>query len=372
MQKVTDNTREPAGIQPKGEILDFDCFIEGDSAYGAMLKAIAGAREAIRLEAYIFADDEIGWQFANALAEQAGRGVSVCVHIDAAGSLFWLSRRLPRYLREHGVRIQWYHRVGRSPIRYNRRNHRKMLIVDDSVAFLGGMNLHRENSLRLFGLERWRDTHFAIRGPLVRQAIDLFDALWRHRREPPCAAVGLEDTALITNRPRRWRHLLRRLYGAAFASASSKIYLTTPYLVPDLRTQRGMMAAARRGVDVRLLVPRQSDSRLALWAAHAAYESLLSRGVRLYEYLPRVLHAKTAVVDGTWSSVGTANLDYRSFFLNYELNLVTADKRMASVLEEQFLKDLEDAEEVKLKRWMRRGLPNRVGEFIGWLGRRWL
>ncbi|HET7307915.1 MAG TPA: phospholipase D-like domain-containing protein [Gammaproteobacteria bacterium] len=354
------------------EALDFDCFIEGDIAYEAMLAAIAGARRAIRLEAYILADDEIGWRFAEALAKQADRGVDVRVHIDAAGSLLWLSRRLPRHLQEHGVRVQWYHRIGLSPVRYNRRNHRKMLIVDDAVVYLGGMNVHRENSLSVFGQTRWRDTHFALRGPLVQQAIDLFDALWRHRREPPCEDITLHDTALITNRPRRWKHLLRRLYGNAFAAAKSKIYLTTPYLVPDLRTQRGMTAAARRGVDVRLLVPRHSDSRLAQWAAHAAYDALLRKGVRIYEYLPRVLHAKTAVVDGNWSTVGTANLDYRSFFLNYELNLVTADPRLASVLEEQFLKDIREAEEVRLDHWVRRGLRDRVMEFVGWLGRRWL
>lgn len=337
-----------------------------------MLEAIAAARHTIRLEVYIFADDEIGWRFADALAAQADRGIDVLVHIDAAGSLFRMSRTLPRHLRKHGVKVHWYHKIGFSPVRYNRRNHRKLLIVDAGVAFLGGLNLHRENSLRLFGPKRWRDTHFALRGPLVEEAIGLFDALWHHQREPSSRMIGLHETALITNRPRRWKHLLRRLYQSAFANASSKIYLTTPYLVPDLRTQRGMMRAARRGVDVRLLVPRKNDSRLAQWAARAAYERLLRQGVRLFEYLPRVLHAKTTVVDGSWSTVGTANIDYRSFFLNYELNLVTADRTLALTLEEQFLRDLQESEEVCLDRWMRRGWPDRVLEFIGWLGRRWL
>lgn len=357
---------------PEDQPLDFELFTEGDDLYAAMLAAIAAARESIRLEAYIFADDEIGCRFADALIEQATRGRQVYAHIDAAGSLFWLSRRLARRLTAHGVQVRWYHRISWSPVYNNRRNHRKLLVVDSDIAFVGGFNLHRQNSLRIFGTRRWRDTHIAIRGPLVGQAAELFDALWRHRRRPPGRDVTLHDTALVTNRPRRWKHQLRRLYGRAFASAQRSIYLTTPYLVPDLKTQRGMTAAARRGIDVRLLVPRHSDSRLAQWAAHAAYESLLRRGVRIYEYLPRVLHAKTAVVDRSWSTVGTANLDYRSFFLNYELNLVTADTRLAEVLEQHFFRDLEEAEEVTLDHWVQRGLPDRMTEFIGWLGRRWL
>lgn len=355
------------------EALDFDCFIEGDEAYDAMLAAIAAARHAIRLEVYIFAEDEIGWRFADALGAQARRGIDVRVHIDAAGSFFRLSRRLPRRLRENGVNVKWYHRFGWNLGRYNRRNHRKLLIVDETVVFLGGMNLHRENSLRVFGPKRWRDTHFAIRGPaLVRQAIEFFDALWRHRPEPRRPKPGWNETALVTNRPLRFRHVIRRIYRAAFANANSSIYLTTPYLVPDRRTQRALMAAVRRGVDVRVLAPRHSDSRLAQWAAHAAYDSMLRKGIRLYEYLPRVLHAKAAVVDRAWSTVGTANLDYRSFFMNRELNLITPDNRMAAVLEEQFFRDIAEAEEIQLGRWTRRRTWYRAAEFIGWLGRRWL
>lgn len=357
---------------PQDEPFDFELFTEGDDLYEAMLAAIAAARHAIRLEVYIFADDEIGCRFADALIEQVRRGRRVYVHIDAAGSLFWLSRRLARHLSSHGVQVHWYHRISWSPVYNNRRNHRKLLVVDGDIAFVGGFNLHRQNSQRYFGPARWRDTHIAIKGPLVGQAVDLFDALWRHRRRRPGRGVTLDDTALVTNRPRRWKHQLRRLYGSAFASARQSIYLTTPYLVPDLATQRSMTAAARRGVDVRLLVPRHSDSRLAQWAAHAAYDNLLRKGVRLYEYLPRVLHAKTAVVDRRWSTVGTANLDYRSFFLNYELNVVTADRHLAATLERHFFRDLEEAEEVLLDHWVHRGLPDRLTEFIGWLGRRWL
>jgi cardiolipin synthase len=370
---LTDNpSNSTAQLARARDALDFDCFIEGDDAYDAMLAAIVGARHTVRLEAYIFADDEIGRRFAEALCARARAGLDVCVHIDAAGSLMRLSRELVRRMVEHGVDVKWYHRVGVSPVRYNRRNHRKLLICDDTVVFIGGMNLHRENSLRVFGRERWRDTDFAIRGPLVPKAIDLFDALWHHRPEPAQRAVSLKDTALVTNRPRSSRHLLMRLYRTAFANAASAIYLTTPYLVPDLRTRRALMAAARRGIDVRVLVPRKSDSRLAQWAAHAAYDSLLRRGIRVYEYLPRVLHAKTTVVDRAWSSVGTANIDYRSFFLNYELNLVTADERMAAVLEKQFFTDIVEADEIQLGRWTRRGPLYRLAEVVGWLGRRWL
>ncbi|HET7675426.1 MAG TPA: phospholipase D-like domain-containing protein [Gammaproteobacteria bacterium] len=357
---------------PERAAFDFELYTEGDTLYDAMLEAIGAARESIRLEVYIFADDEVGRRFADALAAQAGRGCKVYVHIDTAGSLFRCSRRMTRFLKRHGVVVRWYHRVSWRPGYNNRRNHRKLLVIDRETAFVGGFNLHRQCSMRVFGAKRWRDTHIAVRGPLVREAVEIFDALWRHRRRQSRREVTMRDTALVTNRPRRWKHPLRRLYSEAFASAERSIYLTTPYLVPDLRTQRAMAAAVKRGVDVRLLVPKRGDSRLAEWAAHAAFAKLLRKGVRIYEYLPRVLHAKTAVVDRRWSTVGTANFDYRSFFLNYELNVVTPDPRLAATLEHDFLCDLKEAVEVRADRWARRGLPDRITEFIGWLGRRWL
>ncbi|MGB9429011.1 MAG: phospholipase D-like domain-containing protein [Gammaproteobacteria bacterium] len=348
-------------------------FIEGDELYGAMLDAISRARHSIKLESYIFADDEIGRRFAAALGERARAGVQVLVNIDAAGSLFWASRRLEKTLRRDGVRVHWFHRWSwREPSRYNRRNHRKLLVVDGRVGFLGGFNIHRENSREIYGEARWRDTHLEVHGRLARMLQILFDAFWRgQRRNYPFIQEPGGDT-LITNHSRRGRLFLRDLYAARFAAAHQRIWLSTPYFVPDRRTQRNLMAAARRGLDVRVLVPRKSDVRIAQWAARAAYAGLLNAGVKIYKYQPRMLHAKILVVDGHWSSIGTANIDYRSFFLNYELNLVSRDGELATALEQQFLDDLKQSEQIYPARWAQRNWLGRILELVGWLARRWL
>lgn len=347
-------------------------YTEGDILYAAMLDAIRDARHSVKLESYIFANDEVGRQFASALSAKARAGVQVRVNIDAAGSLFWGPHRLVKTMQRDGVEVHWFHRwTWRDPSRYNRRNHRKLLVVDGTVGFLGGFNLHRENSRTAYGENRWRDTHLEVRGHLARNLEVLFDTLW-HRRRLRYGVVRSPQGNLITNHSRYGRLVLRDLYAARFAGARTRVWLTTPYFVPDGRTQRSLISASRRGVDVRVLVPRKNDVRAVQWASRAAYANLLQAGVKIYEYLPRVLHAKTIVVDGAWSSVGTANIDYRSFFLNYELTFTLRDTGFARVLERQFLDDLQCSEQILPATWAKRAAWWRVLEFVGWLGRRWL
>ena len=350
----------------------FILFTEGDVLYNEMLSSIASSQRSIRLESFIFADDEVGWRFAKALAESVRAGVEVNLLIDAAGSLFWGSRSMERYLHEHGAHIRWFHRWNwRVPMRYNRRDHRKLLVVDEEQLFLGGFNIHRKSSRAIFGERRWRDTHVRISGGLAVEAARMFDDFWDGKRDwllKKAPAVS----ALVPNHTRACRRTLHCLYVDSFRRAVSSVYLTTPYFVPDHRTQRELSDAAGRGVDVRLLVPQKSDVWLARPAAQAAYANLLKAGVRIYEYLPRMLHAKTAVVDGKWATLGTANLDYRSFFVNYELNLVTRDRDICSGLNAQFIHDLSEAEEICSSTWVKRPWGRHVTETVGWLARRWL
>lgn len=348
-------------------------YIEGDMLYEAMLAAIKAARHSIKLESYIFADDEIGQQFAAALGARAQAGVQVLLHIDAAGSLFWASRGLEQSLRRQGVKVRWFHRWSwRQPWRYNQRNHRKILVVDGRTGFLGGFNIHRENSRRLFGEQRWRDTHVRVTGEAAHGLQVLFDAFWRRQARRYPFILMQNGDALISNYSRRGRQFLRRLYGVKFSTAKQRVWLSTPYFAPDYRTQHGLMNAAQRGVDVRLLVPRKNDVRIAQWAAYAAYEPLLHAGVKIYEYLPRMLHAKTVVIDGAWGTVGSANIDYRSFFVNYEINLVSVQSSFAAELEFQFQADQLQSERVMPSHWARRALIRRLLEVIGWAVRRWL
>ncbi len=350
----------------------FKLFFEGDDLYAAMLNDIATAHKSVRLESYIFASDEIGWRFARALAERSAAGVHVRLHLDAAGFLMWGSDKLKSWLRGQGIRLRLFHRWRwRDPLRYNQRNHRKLLVIDDSKVYLGGFNIHRENSRLAFGAERWRDTHVCLGGTVAQLAGSLFDDFWNAKRRRKLIQ-GHAVNMLVPNFNHSCRQALQCLYADSFQRAQRYVYLTTPYFVPDRRTQRELQRAAKRGVNVCLLVPRKNDQRLVQWAARAAYAKLLDAGVHIYEYLPRMLHAKTAVVDGSWATVGTANLDYRSLFVNYEINLATQDLSLCERLEIQFRADLEKSEEIGGRQWARRPWSQHLAELVGWLARRWL
>jgi cardiolipin synthase A/B len=345
-------------------------YIEGDALYDAMLAAIASARTSVRLESYIFCDDEAGAPFVAALLAAAARGVRTTLRIDHAGSLLGMSSASIDELQRGGVVFAWSRRWSwRRPLRFNRRNHRKLLVVDDAIAFLGGFNIHRESSRRVVGDERWRDTHVRFGGALAADAATCYDCHAARRRWTPTLS---KDLYLVTNRAdRRGAHLLRELR-EHFGAARERIWVTTPYFVPDRRTQTQLVAAARRGVDVRLLVPGKSDVRIVQWAAHAAYARLLRAGVRIWEYQPRVMHAKTLLADRDWATIGTANLDYRSLFVNDEINLVSTDGRLNAELAAQFQRDLAESREITECAWQRRPALALVAESIGWWARRWL
>ena len=321
---------------------------EGDDLYERMLASMARATEQIWLESYIFANDEVGLAFVDVLCRQAVAGLDVRVHVDSAGCFFWGFQTIEPELRAAGVQVKWFHPwTWRDPFRYNRRNHRKLLVVDGVEAFFGGFNIHRENSLRYYGEQRWRDTHCLVSGALARECGALFEALWVGERGWAPRVPNRPASVLITNHSVRRRHALSRAILRAFARARKTICVTTPYFVPGEMVQRRMIAAARAGVDVRLLVPERGDIKAVHWASRVAFRPLLRAGVRIFYYGPRVLHAKTIAVDGEWFTVGTANMDYRSFLLNYELNLVGRDPELGAALDAHFKGDLESSSELR-------------------------
>lgn len=351
----------------------FTLYVEGDELYAAMLDRIAAAKKTIRLESYIFADDEIGRRFADRLVEAAARGVRVRVMIDAAGSLFWVSRKLGRRLQDNGVDLRWFHRWSwRHPLRYNRRNHRKLLVVDDELAFLGGFNIHKENSRKIVGDERWRDTHVEVSRELAVEAARQFDAVWDHDRKFADWIPANAHAAVVSNISRNCRQRFRCLFLDLIDSAKRSVYATTPYFVPGRRLQGRLCDASQRGVDVRLLLPAKSDVRIVQWAARALYSGLLKSGVRIFEYQPRTLHAKCAVIDGEWSLVGSANLDTRSFSINYEVLLAARNPRLSAQLTTEFHTDLQQSAEIRSEQWTRRPWMERGYEWLGGMMQRWL
>lgn len=348
-----------------------EVFGEGDDLYASMLTDIAEASHAIRLESYIFAGDEVGWRFAEALAERARAGVRVRVHVDAAGALFEGTEKLFRRLLDAGVEARWFNRWRwRDPWHYNRRNHRKLLVVDETCLYVGGFNIHRESSQALVGPRRWRDVHVRHAERLIDQAMALFDELWdgRPTRTPP-PWDGLHR--LLPNATRTCRRVLHCLYLDALADAEQSVFLATPYFVPDRRFRAALGAAARRGVEVRVLLPSQSDQRLVQWASHALARPLAREGVKFFDYLPRMLHAKVTLIDGRWAMVGSANADYRSFFVNHELNLVSRAPALCQQLNGLLAEDFAQARRLDLPRRPRNRV-HALAESLAHRLRRWL
>ncbi|HKK16326.1 MAG TPA: phospholipase D-like domain-containing protein [Gammaproteobacteria bacterium] len=367
----TDNST--AGPEISANTEQYALYVEGDILFDAMLAVINNAQHQVWLATYIFSGDEIGQQFVKALSAKAKAGMDVRLTVDALGSFFLFPRNLEKELTDQGVKVRRYHRWSwRKPLRYNSRDHRKLLIVDGQQAFLGGFNIHRECSLSAFGKERWRDTHVRITGELAIQAMELFAASWEGKPYRCLSPREAFRDELLPNKPLKCRWRLRRIYRNMMNDARRYLYVSTPYFVPDRLVQKGLVAAARRGVDVRVLVPRKSDVLLVQWASRAAYANLLLNGVRIYEYLPRMLHAKTIVIDDEYATIGTSNIDYRSFFLNHELNLFSENPYLCLRLYHQFNSDMKEAEEVHPKSWKRRPWLARVLEWAGWMARRWL
>ncbi|MEX0730948.1 MAG: cardiolipin synthase B [Aquisalimonadaceae bacterium] len=353
-------------------------YFDGDTLYQDMLRSIDQARHRVWIESYIFAADHTGRRFGAALARAARRGLDVRLHLDAAGSLFLIPRKFLKTLELAGVRVRTFHRWSwRDPWRYNRRNHCKLLITDSASVYLGGFNIHDQSSRISSGERCWRDTHIRLdRLDLVRRAADVFNLFWTRRlprrlrrAAPPDLFVG---DSLVTNRIPRHRHALRRLFRLGLLHSRQRVLLTTPYFAPDRRTRRHLVQAAARGAEVCLLLPAVSDNRITQMAARYLYERLLRAGIRIYEYNPRPLHAKTIVVDGKWASIGTANLDYRSLFHNYEINFVTDNPEICRGMETIFESDLSESTEITLTSLRKFGLWERLGGRIGWRLRWWL
>lgn len=325
--------------------------------YPVWLAAIRSAKRLVCLENYIIDDDEVGQSFADALAETARAGVRVRVIHDWMGS-FGTGRAFWRGLTAAGVEVRRFNPFQwSSPFGWISRDHRKMLAVDSEVAFVSGLCISRRwqgNARR--GIPPWRDTGLEIRGPAVADVERAFAELWDSMGEPfpseelmdpaclPCAG----DVALRVLAGTPSTAGLFRLDQLVAAMARSRLWLTDAYFVGLTPYVQALRAAARDGVDVRLLLPNATDLPLVRTLSRAGYRQLLEAGVRIFEWNGSMLHAKTAVVDGRWSRVGSSNLNLASFLGNYELDVAIDDLRVAREMEQIYLRDLEHATEIEL------------------------
>ena len=396
---------------------------DGAEAFRTMIAAIDGARDEVLLETYILRDDKLGASVQESLVRAAARGIRTHVLADAVGSMgthdrFWDS------LTEQGVVVRLFHRFWHHPFDALRRDHRKLLVCDRQVAFTGGMNIGEEygSSIRARH-DVWRDTFVQVEGSVARELAAVFAEGWDRARGPvlpgleyvswseavetsPQQNVEAAGTRAVQRRltaalqrqlqrqlgrqrDRRRGRLVRRVIevatpddravlvldprpgrgqremlsvlSALLGGARQRLWITTPYFAPPTRALTFLLTTAQRGVDVRLLLPSaRTDVPLARHAAHGAYHALLAAGVRVFEYERATLHAKTMVVDGHASLIGSSNLDFRSFWLNAECNVLVFDDACATALEDTFRADLANSREITMDEWYRRSWSHRL------------
>jgi cardiolipin synthase A/B len=367
-------------------------LVDGPATYDAMLKAIGEAKDHINFETFIFSDDEVGQEFAELLMRKQAEGVQVNLIYDAVGSMSTPSAFFQR-LRDAGVNVLEFNPINPLKVRKRllatQRDHRKVVVVDGKIAFTGGVNISNVYYGSSFSAdggpnnskEGWRDTHIQIEGPAVAELQRSFLQTWRYQKGPPLAErayfphLEAKGTALVQVIPsyRGETHRLAYImYVAAIERARYSIDLTTPYFVPDHQMRKAITEAAKRGVDVRIVLPGSSDSNLTLYAGRSFYSDLLESGVRLYELRNRMLHAKTAVVDGVWATVGSANMDLWSFLRNNEINVIVVGKDFADKMEDLFEQDVSASQEVTIEEWSHRSLIDRVKQMFSRLLSHWL
>jgi cardiolipin synthase len=340
-----------------------------------MRRAIEGAAEEILLESYIFKDDATGWEMLSLLGQASSRGVAVRVLADAFGSL-WTRSGFWREMRSRGCEVRLFHPVFPYFWRQFFRDHRKILVVDRRIAFIGGMNIAEEyGSPRARGRVRvWRDTHARVEGPAAWELALVFSEAWYRAGGTPLEIPSLEvedakaasgaRVLVLDSRPLRGHQESASVLAAIVGAARRSVLITNAYFAPSSVAIEVLGAAARRGVDVRLLLPGTSDVPLVRHAGHGYFEELLARGVRIFEYAAAVLHSKTMVADGFVSVVGSTNLDFRSFRFNAECNLVVLDEATGASMAASFEEDLTRSEEIRSEPWRRRGLGHRWGDAL--------
>lgn len=349
-------------------------LINGDVIFAPMLAAIRGARASICFETFIYWSGTIGEEFATAFCDAAHRGVKVHVLLDWVGSRR-MEPRLLQALRDHGVEVQLYHELSWYHIgRLNNRTHRKLLVVDGEVGFTGGVGIAELWRGNAQDPQHWRDTHYQVEGPVVAQMQAVFLDNWikatgtvLHGPEyfPALTARGSVDAQMFGSSPSGGAESMLLMFLLAITAARRSIDITSSYFVPDTLTMTTLAAAARRGVEVRILVPgRYNDVPLVRRASQAQWGRLLRAGVNIYEYEPTMLHCKIAVVDGHWTSVGSANFDNRSFRLNEEANLNIFSDELAEQQTVQFERDLQLSRRVTLRTWRRRPFGRRIRDSL--------
>jgi cardiolipin synthase A/B len=344
----------------------------GDAFYPAMLQAIRNARDTINFETYIFEPDEIGQQFIDAFKERARAGVEVRLLVDGFGGMK-LKRRYRDDLKRAGVKVHRFRPLGlRNLVRIYRRAHRRAIVMDGKVGFTGGAAVSKKWKGNVTNNHEWRDSMTQVTGPLVAGIQSAFAENWVYctgevlagpRFFPPLErGPGVCGISVVSS-PSDSLQPIRLLFWLSFSNARKRLWICNSYFIPDRRLRDAVVDRARHGVDVRILVPGNHTDAVPVQAAgQSYYEELLAAGVRIFEFEPAMMHAKTAVVDSAWSIVGSANMDERSMELNEENVLGIADREFARSIEEGLSADYTRSREITLEGWKKRSIVRKALE----------
>ena len=377
--RVTDATFLPSAlpgppISPGNRI---EILENGDGIFPPMLAAIAAARKTVNFEAYIFWSGAVSSRFRDALIERASHGVEVRVLLDAVGSP---GRKLKssdvEAMRRAGCRVEFFHT--RAPWKIwvlNHRTHRRILVVDGRVGFTGGAGFADEWAGNADSPKHWRDTQVRVEGPAVRGLQRAFQENWSEVTGEPLVGdeffpalpgTGAIAAAVVPSSPLAAMSGAGRVYAISLAAATREVWIANSYFLPDEQTEALLVAAVRRGVDVRVIVPsdRHDDVPATKAGGRVSFGRLLEGGVKMFEYQPTMFHPKTMVVDGIFSTVGSANFDERSFHLNEEINLFVYDAGFASRMRESYREDLARCRPYTLAMWKSRSLKQRITEWL--------
>ncbi len=342
-------------------------YTRTDETWKALKEAFINARKTIDIEEYILERDAVGQEFLELLIKKRQEGVRVRILCDMAGSYGFFASSLPETLQDIGIEVKFFNII--KPWRIHSffswffRDHRKLIIVDGNVGFVGGVNIRKD-------MRSWRDTHVRVTGPITKEMQNAFHEMWFVANERKFwgriakTKNFVKGFQFITNSPNIGKRYLYQELIQAIRGAKNYIYLTTPYFVPDRRMRRVLRLAAKRGVEVKILVPKTSNYPLVDSGSHAYYDKLISSGIRIFQYYGELLHAKTAVIDDTWATIGSFNLDSLSFLYNFEANIVSTNALFAKEIREYFENDMTSSQEVSLSEWRKRSTTMKIKEFI--------
>lgn len=364
---------------------------DGLATYTAMFKIIQNARDHINLESYIIEDDETGRKFVDLLLKKHAEGVKIHIIFDSMGSINTPAAFFQR-LTESGVQVVEFNPInplkGRNSWKLMHRDHRKILLVDGKTAIIGGINIsevYSSSPLRRKQTRKkqihWRDTDIQIEGPAVAEIQKCFLETWRQQKGsklpdlnyfPVIKEAGSSLVRVITSTPGENNRIPFIVYVSAIAYAERSIHLTNSYFIPDDQIVKALTDAARRGVDVKIILPGITDSKLAFYAQRHYYSELLESGVKIYEHGTSLLHAKTATIDNVWSTVGSTNMDSLSLLTNNEVNATILSREFAIDMENMFARDLVNSIQIRRDEWANRPLLPRVQEWFVTLFARWL